>query len=341
MGSPTRWSVERARAWEQQQPWFFGANFTPSTAVNQLEMWQGETFDPETIDRELGYARAIGMNLMRVYLHDLLWEHDREGFVERIERYLEIADGRGIGTMFVLFDDCWNGGAALGPQPDPIPFTHNSRWLQSPGHEIVEDPSRWPRLERYVTELLTRFRDDPRVVVWDLYNEPGNGTEGDANDGSLRGDRSVPLMAATFAWARSVEGLTQPVTMGLWSEQPAVNECLLTHSDIITFHSYDPPVGGLEERMDRCLAEGRPTICTEYMSRVRGSTFEACTALMKERGVGAINWGLVAGKTQTYYPWGWGPEKGEPDLLMHDIFEPDGSYLYPKEEAVIRAVASS
>ena len=66
-----RWTMEQAQAWYESHPWLAGANFVPSTAINQLEMWQAETFDPATIDRELGYAQSIGMNTMRVFLHDI------------------------------------------------------------------------------------------------------------------------------------------------------------------------------------------------------------------------------------------------------------------------------
>jgi len=332
-----RWSVDEARAWGERQPWLFGANFTPSTAINQLEMWQAETFDPETIERELGYAQGIGMNIMRVYLHDLLWEHDRDGFVERLERYLDIAYARGIRTMFTIFDDCWHGGAKLGKQPEPKPRTHNSGWLQSPGHAVAEDPAQWPRLKRYVTELLNRFRDDPRVAVWDLYNEPGNeeGTSGS------RYEKAIPIVEATFEWARSVEGRTQPLTVGYWTPHEGLARCILDNSDIITFHSYSPPEKGLAEMARRCLDTGRPVICTEYMARSAGSTFEVCTPYLKERGIGAINWGLVSGKTQTIYPWHWNADKGEPEVLFHDIFRPDGTFLVPEEEAHIRAAVGS
>ena len=331
-----QWSVEQANAWAAEQPWFFGANFTPSTAINQLEMWQAETFDPETIDRELGYAQGIGMNIMRVYLHDLLWEHDREGFIERIERYLAIADARGIRTMFVLFDDCWHGGFSLGPQPAPKPYTHNSGWLQSPGHAIAEDPAQWPRLQQYVTELLTHFKADPRVVVWDLYNEPGNG-EG---VGSSRRGKSIPLVDAAFAWARSVDGLTQPLTVAYWWPHEELERCTFGNSDIVTFHAYSAPDGDQAEKLEKCLSHGRPVICTEYMARTHGSTFAACTPILRQRCAGAINWGLVSGKTQTIYPWGWSEDKGDPPAWFHDIFNPDGTFLYPEEaEDICRATA--
>lgn len=342
-----KWTIEQARRWANQQPWYFGANFTPSTAINQLEMWQAETFDPVTIERELGYAQGIGMNIMRVYLHDLLWEHDREGFVERIERYLAIADSKGIKTMFVIFDDCWNPDFALGPQPAPKPYTHNSGWVQSPGYRIVEDPSQWPRLERYVKELLGRFKADSRIAVWDLYNEPTNSV-GDPITGARRPTNSIPLLRAVFDWARSVEGLTQPLTAGVWLDMAEggwldrkdVNQCFLDLSDIVTFHAYMAPEKGLLDRIGKCKVSGRPLICTEWLARGHGSTVADCLPVFRKHCAGAINWGLVSGKTQTIYPWGWNVDKGEPAVYHHDIFNPDGTLLHPDELDDLRDIRS-
>jgi len=329
-----RWSIEEAQSWGARQPWSFGANFTPSTAINQLEMWQADTFDPGTIERELGYAQGIGMNIMRVFLHDLLWEHDRDGFVERLERYLAIASSRGIRTMFTIFDDCWHGGAALGKQPEPRPFTHNSGWLQSPGHAVAEDPAEWPRLERYVKELIAHFKSDERVAVWDLYNEPGN----EPGPSGSRLEKAIPLLEATFDWARSVEGRTQPLTVGYWRPHEGLDRCIFGNVDIASFHSYSPPDGDFAEKMKKCRDTGRPVICTEYMARGPGCTFEACLPVLKEKGVDAINWGLVSGKTQTIYPWGWDESKGKPPVWFHDVFNPDGTFLYPEEEAIIKGI---
>jgi hypothetical protein len=331
-----RWTISQTQAWVEKQPWFFGANFTPSTAINQLEMWQADTFDPETIERELGYAQGIGMNMMRVYLHDLLWEQDPEGFIERIEQYLAIADTKGIKTMFVFFDDCWHGDLALGKQPEPKPYEHNSGWLQSPGHAIAEDPAQWARLERYVTGILARFKDDPRIAVWDLYNEPSNAEDGDANPATLRKGKSIPLVEAAFRWARTVDGLTQPLTVAYWCGQEDMNACILERCDIVSFHSYDAPEAGLAAMVERAASLGRPIICTEYMARGNGSTFAACTPFLQQHCAGAINWGLVSGKTQTIFPWGWNESKGEPPIYFHDIFNPDGSFLYPAEEETIK-----
>lgn len=333
-----RWNIEQANQWAEKHPFYFGANFTPSTAINQLEMWQKETFDPETIARELGFAEKIGMNIMRVYLHDLLWENDKEGFIKRIDQYLSIADSKGIKTMFVIFDDCWNGDFSLGPQPEPKPSTHNSGWLQSPGHAIVENPEQWPRLEHYVKELLERFKKDNRIALWDLYNEPGNGTDGDDTDDARRKNRSVPLLQAVFEWARSVEGLSQPLTVAHWHKNEEVNRCIVANSDIVSFHCYKSPEEGLQMMIDNLKLQQRPMICSEYMARGSGSTFASCLPILKRHCSGAINWGLVTGKTQTKYPWGWNAEKGIPPIWFHDIFNPDGSFLYPDEESTIMEI---
>ena len=335
-----KWTIKKIKEWYAAQNYLFGANFYPSTAVNQLEMWQRETFDPETIEKELTYASKIGMNIMRVYLHDLLWEKNPEGFCNSIDKYLEIAEKCSIKTIFVIFDDCWNSEFALGKQPAPIPYTHNSGWVQSPGNDAVNDPQKWPRLEKYVKKLLTHYKDDQRIAFWDLYNEPGNGTNGDNSTQGKQMERSLPFLKAVFKWSRSVKGLTQPITSGIWSFSDSlknINKFLLDNSDIITFHCYEPPQG-LVNTIKRFSSRKRPIICTEYMARGVGSTFEHCLPVLKKYNIGAVNWGLVTGKTQTIYPWKWDKSKGDPDILFHDIFYPDGTFLYPNEELAIKQI---
>jgi len=323
--------------------WRFGGNFTPSTAINQLEMWQADTFDPETIDRELGWAQKIGMGIMRVFLHDLLWEQDSAGFLNRMEQYLTIADSHGIKTMFVFFDDCWSPDFALGKQPAPKPFTHNSGWVQSPGDRVADDPSQWGRLEQYVTGVLKHFARDSRIALWDLYNEPGNGKSGDhVTKTGLRVNASRPLLEAVFDWARKASP-DQPLTVGAWNfceEFDELNRRTFELSDVVSFHSYNKP-GELKERLDliRLIADGRPLVCSEYMARPVGSTFQECLPILKEHNTIAINWGLVKGKTNTIYPWGWNESKGVPDPFFHDVFHTDGSLLDPKEAEVFAQVS--
>jgi hypothetical protein len=323
--SDIRWTAENAEAWYRSQPWLVGCNFIPSTAINQLEMWQATTFDPDTIGRELGWAAGIGMNAVRVYLHDLVWQADAQGFKRRIDQYLALAAGRGIRTLFVLFDDCWNTEPKLGQQPEPIPGVHNSGWMQSPGSKLVTDPGGWARLERYVKDVLAAFAADERILMWDLYNESGN---------NGLGDRSLALLQAAFGWARAVRP-QQPLTAGVWFDNQRITDFQVEASDVITFHNYND-ASSLSEQIRRLKALGRPVICTEYMARTRGSRFVTHLPIFKQEQVGCFNWGLVSGKTQTIYPWGSPPGGPEPELWFHDIFHKDGTPYDSAEVELIK-----
>lgn len=322
-----RWSQQKANDWYHKQPWLVGCNFTPSTAINQLEMWQEGTFDPQTIDHELGWASSLGFNTVRVYLHDLLWEADADGFQKRIDRYLAIAFGHGIRTAFVFFDDCWNDEPKLGKQPNPLPGVHNSGWMQSPGRKIVNDSSQWGRLERYVKGVVERFSTDERVIFWDLYNEPGN---------NLQGTNSLPLLQKAFEWARGA-GPSQPLSVGIWFDLQEMNNFQLAASDIITFHNYND-TENLRTQIQDLKKHGRPLVCTEYMARGRDSKFQTHLPVFKSEQVGCLNWGLVSGKTQTIYPWGSPGGGPEPDPWFHDIFRKDGSSYDPDEVAFIQKI---
>ena len=211
------WTEEQANAWYEAQPWPVGANFLPSTAINELEMWQADTFDPTTIDRELGWAEGIGMNTMRVFLHNLLWEQDPKGFQERIDTFLTIAARHHIRPVFVLFDSCWEPFPKLGPQHPPIPGVHNSGWVQAPGATVLNDPTQYPRLETYVKGIVGAFANDPRILAWDLWNEPDNGNDSSYAKGEPKNKNEIilGLLPQVFAWARAARP-RQPLTSGLW-----------------------------------------------------------------------------------------------------------------------------
>jgi len=227
--------------------------------------------------------------------------------------------------MFVLFDDCWNPTPLLGKQPRPAPGVHNSGWVQSPGPQMVADPGSWSRLERYVKGLLERYAADERILMWDLYNEPGN-------KGS--GEKSFGLVQAVFEWAWAIRP-KQPLTVGIWAEFPLMNEFQIAASDILTFHHYDT-APSLVEWILRFKAYGRPVICTEYMARPRGSRFATHLPLFKQEGVGCYNWGLVKGKTQTIYPWESPEGAPEPAEWFHDLFWEDGRPYQPVEITLIQ-----
>jgi hypothetical protein len=343
-----RWSSEKANEWYARQPWMVGGNFGPSTAINQVEMWQADTFDLATIDRELGWAEQLGFTSMRVFLHDLPWKEDREGYVRRIGQYLEVADKHRIGTMFVIFDSVWDPHPKAGKQRAPKPHVHNSGWVQSPGADILKDPRRQDELKPYVQDILRRFGNDRRVQIWDLFNEADNRNQGAYGKVELTNkvDCAQMLLEKTFAWAREVNP-SQPLTTGIWDDGKALKNptrltrYLLDHVDVITFHNYASPAD-MKEEVAALKKYGRPVICTEYMARAVGSTFDPILGILQSENVGAYNWGFVSGKTQTIYPWeSWDKTyTAEPPVWFHDILRADGKPFRIEEVNYIKSVTA-
>ena len=348
---PGRWSAARANAWYAAQPWRAGCNYITSTAVNPLEMFQPDTFDLPTIDREMGYAQSLGFTTVRVFLNNLLWQQGSADFLARLDQFVATADRHHVTVMFVLFDSCWDPYPQMGPQRAPKPHVHNSGWVQAPGIEILRDPSKYDGLKPYVTGVVGHFADDRRVVAWDLFNEADNsndssyGKDGTKTDlpAAIKAQRALDLLARTYAWARSANP-TQPLTSCVWrgdwsdpARLPPIDRFDLSNSDVITFHNYDGPKK-LRHAIDILRQYNRPELCTEYMARPVGSTFPACLPVLKAEHVWAYNWGFVDGKTNTIYPWdSWQVAyHGEPPVWFHDIFRPDGTPYRPAEVALIR-----
>jgi hypothetical protein len=343
------WTKEQAKDWYATQGWLVGADFLPSTAINQLEMFQAESFDTATIDKELGWAQNIGMNTMRVYLHDLLYQQDSAGFIKRLDTFLDISKKHNIKPVLVLFDSCWDPFPKLGKQRDPKPGVHNSGWVQNPGFDALKDSTQYPRLERYVKGTVAAFANDDRVLMWDIWNEPDNTNNSSYGKVELpnKVDYVLPLMVKSFEWARSVNP-SQPLSSGVWAGDWSTPQALkpiekaqIEQSDVITFHNYEN-AQEFEKRIKWLQQYDRPIICTEYMSRGNGSFFEGSLPVAKKYNVGAINWGLVDGKSQTIYPWdSWKKTyTKEPDLWFHDIFRKDGTPYKQAEVDLIKKLTS-
>ncbi|MCC2686919.1 MAG: cellulase family glycosylhydrolase [Paenibacillaceae bacterium] len=329
--SNEKWSKEKAKAWYEGIGPVRGFNYVTGTAVNSTEMWQADTFDLQTIDKELGWAKQAGLNQARVFLQYVVWEADREGYIHRMKQFLEIASGHGILTMFVLFDDCAFSGKQpyVGKQPEPVSGVHNSGWTPSPGFELALSSDQWSPLERYVKDIVGQFSTDPRVLVWDLYNEPGN---------SNLGDQTMPLVEAAFAWAREVEP-DQPLTVGPWGGiSEAMSSRLLELSDVLSFHYYGLPNRlNLSFILDECRRLDRPALCTECLHRQSGSTLIAVLPLFAQENIGWYVWGLVQGRTQTWLHWSSKEGFPPPAIWQHDLFHPDGT---PYDAAEIDLIKS-
>lgn len=323
-----RWTPQKAWQWYRDAGVLRGANYLPRSAVNTTEMWQQPTFDPATIDHELALAEKAGYNSLRVFLQFLVWHADPAGLKARLNQFLAIAARHRIRTMLVLFCDCSFAGKEpyLGKQDDPVPGVHNSGWVPSPGLKRVPDRTAWPRIEAYTKDIVGTFARDPRVLIWDLYNEPGN---------SGMGTRSLPLAEAAFAWARQANP-TQPLTTGAWTDlKGRMSQRLMELSDVVSFHAYDPPPG-VEAKIQLCKAHGRPLLCTEWLHRQSGNTFAAILPVFAKHRVGAWHWGLVTGRTQTCFHWGSKPGTPIPEVWQHDVFHPDGRPYDPREFDLLR-----
>jgi len=339
-----RWTEAQANAWYEQQPWLVGANYVPSDAINELEMFQAATYNPALNDKELGMAESIGMNTMRVFLQDQLWSSDPEDFKKRLDAFLAICAKHHIRPILVLFDSCWEPNPHLGPQHPPIPGIHNSGWVQSPGKERLLDRSVEPQLKAYVQGVVGAFGKDDRVLAWDIWNEPDNEGRDRKEDVAAKVRRVDELLPLAFEWAREMHP-QQPLTSGVWkgnwndpTKESETTKIQLAESDVISFHNYDWPEI-FQARIDSLRPLGRPLICTEYMARGNGSTFDTILPIAKHEHVAAINWGLVAGKTQTYLPWdSWEKPyvQSQPTIWFHEVFRQNDKPYRQREVDLIR-----
>lgn len=345
---PARWTEKQANDWYAKQPWLVGSNYIPANAINELEMWQAETFDPKQIDKELGWAESLGMNTMRVFLHDLLWQQDAAGFTKRLDQFLSICEKHKIKPMLVLFDSCWDPFPALGKQREPKPGVHNSGWLQSPGANALQDPAQYPRLETYVKGVVGRFGKDNRILAWDIWNEPDNTNNSSygKQEPKNKVDLVLALLPKVYTWARAA-GARQPLTSGVWKgdwssdeKLSAMDKIQLEQSDVISFHNYDD-AAAFEKRIQWLQRYHRPILCTEYMARGNKSTFQGSLPVARKYKVAAINWGFVVGKTQTNLPWdSWQRPyvDREPAIWFHEIFNQDGTPYKQEEVDLIRSL---
>jgi hypothetical protein len=202
-----------------------------------------------------------------------------------------------------------------------------------------------------VEGVVGAFANDARILAWDVWNEPSNTNGGAYVQVELKDKqkRVLELLPRVFGWARSV-GPTQPLTAGLWEgdwsapeKLDAIGRVEFEQSDILSFHNYSWPED-FEQHVRWLESYHRPILCTEFMARSVGSTFDAILPIAREHHVAAINWGLVAGKSQTYLPWdSW--EKPyvlqPPPVWFHEVFYGDGRPYREREAQIIRKLTGT
>ena len=332
-----RWSEQKANEWYYSQEWAVGCDYIVSDAINQIEMWQESTFNPQLIEKELAVAEELGFNTVRLFLHDLVYESDPKGFKERVAQVLDICESHGIKVVMTFFT---NGGkfddVTLGQQPDPTPGIHNPEWRQTPGAKAVNDPAQWPRLEKYVKDILKTFKHDNRIYCWCLYNEPENDN---------RGANSLPLMRETFKWAWEVnpdQPLTAPYASLMANDDRsnlAVWGFLAENCDIMSFHCYNPVATLMDKYINPLKKMNRPVICTECVGRPANTLFDMY-AICRKENIGVLSFGLFDSKMQCKFHWDSKKDAKEPKVWFHDIFHADGTPYDQKEIDFIKEITA-
>ena len=330
--STARWPEKKAWDWYNKQPWYCGFNYVPAYAINYTAMWDKTTFDSAAIDKELTLAQKPGMNVLRAVLQFAVYEDDPAYFLKTLDAFMRVCDRHKIKFVPALFDDCVFGithDPQVGRQPQPLVGWYAWAWSPSPGHSLVVDSTTHPRIEKYVKAVIGRFKNDQRILFWDLYNEPTNGGLGAA---------SFPLLKKVIGWARTVNP-SQPLSVDVWNNDKRLNDIVLAASDVITFHNY----GNKEEltkQINNLKQYNRPLICTEWMNRPNGSTIATNLEVFYNEKVGCMLWGLVNGKTQTDLPWGHRPGDPAPQIWQHDLYRSDFTTYNPVEIETIKKYVS-
>lgn len=345
-----RWSEEKAWEWYRERPWIVGCNYVPSCCINSIEIWQEYEFDDvlESVKKELTIASQIGINSIRMIIPFFVWQHQGEGLKTRIDRFLSVCDVYGISLMPVFFDDCCVPKSQykephLGKQPKPA-IGHHGGVVNTPfgdskevGWHIGDDERNWPYLQQFVQDIVSTFCQDSRIILWDIWNEPGN---------SNRGNKSLPLMERAFEWAREIDPL-QPLSAGPWSfpdgylklegDISPIEKRALILSDVTTFHFYGD-YDKIKEVIHQLRETERPLLITEWLNRPFGNCVETHLPLFKKEGIGCYHWGLVNGKTQTNEPWDILRTIPNLDLSMwqHDLFCLDGTPYSDKEIEIFK-----
>jgi hypothetical protein len=315
--STLRWSQQKVWGWYNSQPWYCGFNYIPAYAINYTAMWDKTSFDPAAIDKELALAQADGMNALRAVLQYAVFADDPAYFLKTLDTFMGICAKHKIKFVPALFDDCVfgiNSDPKIGKQPEPMKGWYAWAWSPSPGHSMVVDSTTYPKLENYVTAVISQFKNDNRILLWDLYNEPTNGS---------LGSTTLPLLKRVIAAARKIDPL-QPLTVDVWNNNKRLNDIVLAASDVITFHNYGNK-NDLVMMINELKQYNRPLICTEWMNRPNGSVIANNLPIFYNEKVGCMLWGLVNGKTQTDLPWGHRPGDPPPILWQHDLYKPDHS----------------
>ncbi|MBQ2987780.1 MAG: cellulase family glycosylhydrolase [Clostridia bacterium] len=353
-----RWSKEKAWEWYDSRPWLRGCNYMSADCANRVDQWQALGFEErfQTTETELALMQKTGFNTVRLIPEYVVWKEEHDGFMERFDRYLSLCAKYGISCMIVLANDCmppknelWKKpfigeqSVAWGYHGGKKSAQHSSFAGVAP-HFYFDDPEECERYFDMVREIVTTYRNDARVCIWDVYNEPGAGR---------RTEITPPILQRMFDTVRACEP-SQPLTSAVWScehllrksdsnPHKQIEDIIFANSDIISYHYYGE-YNTHVRIIKRLKEEGRPIVNTEWLGRIFHNDVFSLFPLFYLEKIGCYNWGFVAGKYQTYEPWDatWSAyERGELEDVdftkwFHDLYRPGHHPYDPKEIKLIR-----
>ena len=349
-----RWSKEKAWEWYNSRPWIRGCNYMGSDCANRIDQWQEYGFEEKlkTADREFALMEKIGYNSIRIIIEYEVWDRQHDGFMDRLDRYIETAWRHGITSMIVLSNECsvrtpTFQPAVFGEQFWEWGFHGGKEWKTWYAHgtdtryNLLDDPEVVPHYYDMVREIMTKYARDERVIAWNVMNEPGNG----------RASKSLPHLKKFFEIGREIDPI-QPLMADVWRGMKncrattEIEQYALEKSDVISFHSYTSYDDNI--RLIYQLKKiGRPAINTEWLHRFYQKLEEIFPLYFLER-IGCYQWGLVQGKYQTYEYSQATWQKYERDgyeavkhidftKWCHDLYRFGGRFPYdPKEIEVIK-----
>jgi acyl-homoserine-lactone acylase len=263
--------------------WMHGANYVASYAATDVEMWLH--YDHAVIARELGYAKKMRLNCVRVFLQSLVYHHDPKAFLARFEHFLATADANGLKVMPILFDSCFGVSPSL---------ESKHIWVANPGPDRMA-PRWWPESDAYAKAVVTAHIGDRRIALWDVMNEPT--ATHLANTPS--GKAEIDAFVARYCKLVKKWDPTHPITVGIatWD-----NRDVWPLVDVLSCHSY--ATGAEAFRADlagtarQAEAAGKPWIVSECCNPAAGSTYEMAMPVLREFGVGHTVWQLIIGRDQ-------------------------------------------
>ena len=324
-----------------------------SDCANRIDQWQEYEFEKKlaTAEKEFALMETIGYNSIRVIIEFEVWDQQHDGFMKRLDQYLDAAARHGITAMIVLSNEC----SVRTPEYIPPTFGeqfwelgyHGGKnfktWYQHGSdsrYSLLDDPEIAPRYYEMVKELITTYKNDKRVLVWNLMNEPGNG----------RGNKSLVHLKKMFEIGREIAPI-QPLTADVWrgmknnKATTEIEQFALEQSDVISYHSYASYMDNVII-IQQLKTYNRPIFNTEWLSRPSGNTVQLMLPLFFLENIGCYQWGFVAGKYQTFEPsqgvWNAYEKHGYEGVKhldftkwQHDLYRPGGRFPYDPEEIEI------